>query len=1185
MRCLAGSACSDEAEPRRRSIPRQSLGTRQGIDWSFGLGHFLVTRLRLVTDCLAGSACSGESEPRRRSHSQAEPGNEMRIRIWSCSGVIVTDLNSPLMSRVINLPPQIGLRPDGLYAGGWWHDDAAEGRIVCDLCPRECHLKPGDRGFCFVRQNVDGEMVLTTYGRSTGFCIDPIEKKPLNHFLPGTSVLSFGTAGCNLGCKFCQNWDISKSREVERLSELATPEAVAEAARHYECRSVAYTYNDPVIWAEYAIDTAKACRAVGIKNVAVTAGYITPCAREPFYEFMDAANVDLKAFTEDFYHKITYSHLQPVLDTLEWLKKETNVWFEITNLVIPDANDSMDEIRQMCDWILQHVGDEVPLHFTAFHPDFRMRDRPNTPHQTLIEARQVAIQQGLKYVYTGNVNDVVNQSTYCSACQGLLIERNWYDLGFYNLKGDQCGRCGNKISGVFETRPGNWGRKRLPVQISEFIRPTAMADYNRQVSSSDSNRTGIHSLPVISNSEKVEEPHMSTATPAAGAAARIQAQRPKLTNAQEKDIFRAACEIIAAAIQNRRENIPDATLSGAADRTVMGAFVTLKRQGKLRACCGALGRPMPLIEALRQSALRTALEDTRLPPISVTELLHLDVDVQLLYGFQPILARGRQRINAVDVGKHGLQIRRGEQSGLLLPAVAVEHHYNAEEFLRQVCRKAGLPTTAWEDDNTVIQTFEAVEVPGKFDEEAIVLTQTIQTLLTSQELQLLATHCGANLAALAQGATPSYYVPGVSDGTVNGLALTLKPENAAPVHFFRMAMRPGMPLQSTLFSLTESAAGALKSGQLRLTSGNVSLSVTILFDPAMHGTALEPDLRGLDPKQRALLIIEGNKSAWVFDPTKIAEELLITAKVQLNVLNPMSASVFSFAAQSTDGSIIFSNVPRAVSGPTVRQPAVSGTFYPDSSAELEALVSNFIGEAVPKKQVPAVMVPHAGLKYSGRIAAQVLKQVEVPDTVIIIGPKHTRLGVEWAVAPHEKWLIPGAEFEADLELAKELVAAVPGLQFDAAAHLQEHAIEIELPFLAQLGPHTKIVGIVIGAGDLENCGVFATGLAKVLKERASAKKVLLVISSDMNHYASDAENRRLDEIAMEALEKLDPSELYETVRGHNISMCGVLPAVIVMETVKQLGELHKAQRVAYTTSADVSGDTTRVVGYCGMLFS
>jgi AmmeMemoRadiSam system radical SAM enzyme len=372
------------------------------------------------------------------------------------------------MSRTIDLPPSPTARPDGAFAGGWWHDEPDTDRIVCDLCPRACSLKAGDRGFCFVRENREGEMVLTTYGRSTGFCIDPIEKKPLNHFLPGTSVLSFGTAGCNLGCKFCQNWDISKSREIERLSDAATPEMIAEAARQFGCRSVAFTYNDPVIWAEYAIDVAKACRAVGVKTVAVTAGYITPQARGPFYEVMDAANVDLKGFTEEFYQHYTLSHMQPVLDTLVWLKRESDVWFEITNLVIPQANDSMDEIRQMCDWILNNLGDDVPVHFTAFHPDYRLRDRPRTPPETLVAAFEIAKRHGIKYAYTGNVDDVKHQSTYCPSCGGVVIERNWYELGVYNLTGSKCRHCGGDVAGVYETAPGKWGRKRVPVNMLQF---------------------------------------------------------------------------------------------------------------------------------------------------------------------------------------------------------------------------------------------------------------------------------------------------------------------------------------------------------------------------------------------------------------------------------------------------------------------------------------------------------------------------------------------------------------------------------------------------------------------------------------------------------------------------------------------------------------------------------------------
>jgi len=1069
------------------------------------------------------------------------------------------------MSRVVERPPETAVRPDGLVAGGWWHATEEDGRIVCDLCPRECHLKPGDRGFCFVRQNVDGEMMLTTYGRSTGFCIDPIEKKPLNHFLPGTSVLSFGTAGCNLGCKFCQNWDISKSREVARLSELAGPEAIAAAAQHHGCHSVAYTYNDPVIWAEYAIDTARACRAVGIRNVAVTAGYISPAARAPFYEFMDAANVDLKAFTEDFYQKITYSHLQPVLETLEWLKRETDVWFEITNLIIPGHNDSLAEIGPMCDWILQHVGADVPVHFTAFHPDFRMRDIPRTPPETLIAAQAEARRRGLHYGYVGNVDDTANQSTYCPQCGGLLIERNWYALGQYHLRGNRCAHCDASIAGVFADRPGDWGRKRQPVQMSHFARPLPVVAPN----------------PSETQATKHEESPMSTETDSTGASARLQAQRPKLTDEQSRMVHHAAGEIVKSAIAHRALSLPDPTLGGAADRTVMGAFVTLKREGKLRACCGSLGRPMPLGVALQQAAHRTATDDARLPTISPTELPCLDLDVSLLYGFEEVTATGADRVSAVEVGRHGLQVRRGNHAGLLLPNVAVEQGFSAEEFLRQVCRKAGLPTTAWQDDDTQLQTFETCAIDGDFD--AGDAAAPVAPILTQEERQLLAQHTGANINSIARGAVPNYYIPGCSDGTVNGLALTLKPAGGEPVHFFRFSVRPGMPLQSTAFSLAEAAANALRSGQLRFPQGNVGVGITALHDPAMHGTVAEPDLRGFDPRQRALLVLESGKSACVFDPAKSPEQLLEQARELAHVFHPQTANLLSLACETTEPTVSIGNAPRATTGQDVRPPAVAGRFYPADAGELDKLIDECLGQPTGTRSAyPAVMVPHAGLAFSGRIAGQVFAQVEVPDTVIVIGPKHTRLGVEWAVAPHRTWSFPGGELKSDPSLAQAMVDAIPNLQLDSAAHQSEHGIEVELPFIARLNPNAKVVGIAIGAGDLAQCREFSSGLAQVLKEWP--EKVLLVVSSDMNHYASDEENRRLDEIAMQSLETLDSENVYETVQKHSISMCGVLPAVMVMEAVKQLGGLHKAQRVAYATSAETSGDKSRVVGYCGMLF-
>ncbi len=347
-----------------------------------------------------------------------------------------------------------------------WHR-LEDDRLQCDVCPRACKLREGQRGLCFVRAREGDAVVLTTWGRSSGFCVDPVEKKPLNHFLPGTPVLSFGTAGCNLACKFCQNWDISKSRETARLADRATPEMIAETAARLGCRSVAYTYNDPVIFLEYAVDVAAACRERGIASIAVTAGYVEPEPRREFFAAMDAANVDLKAFSERFYYRLTGAHLAPVLDTLEYLAHDTNVWFEVTTLLIPGENDSDAEIDAMSRWLHEHLGPHVPLHLTAFHPDWKMLDHPPTPPATLGRARRIALDNGLRYVYTGNVHDAVGGTTHCHGCGSALVRRDWYSIESWNLTADgRCAHCGTACAGVFEAEAGTWGRRRLPVRIA-----------------------------------------------------------------------------------------------------------------------------------------------------------------------------------------------------------------------------------------------------------------------------------------------------------------------------------------------------------------------------------------------------------------------------------------------------------------------------------------------------------------------------------------------------------------------------------------------------------------------------------------------------------------------------------------------------------------------------------------------
>jgi AmmeMemoRadiSam system radical SAM enzyme/AmmeMemoRadiSam system protein B/AmmeMemoRadiSam system protein A len=1073
------------------------------------------------------------------------------------------------MSRQVVLPPEGGILPDGTRLGGWWHDDEAEpGRIVCDLCPRDCHLRPGDRGFCFVRENRDGQMVLSTYGRSTGFCIDPVEKKPLNQFYPGTSVLSFGTAGCNLGCKFCQNWSISKSREIEQLSEDASPDAIATAALKLGCKSVAFTYNDPVIWAEYAIDAARACRAAGVKSIAVTAGYITAAARPAFYEHIDAANVDLKGFTEHFYRHLTLSHLEPVKETLRWLVHESPVWTEITNLIIPRENDSPDELRAMCDWILAALGENVPVHFTAFHPDFRLRDRERTPAETLLAAYDIATRAGLNYVYVGNIHAPPQQTTYCAACRRPLIEREGYNLRLYDLEGNRCGHCGAAIPGHYDVRPGAWGSRRQPVRISQYqLRPAK--EY--AISSGPAART--------SHSTSPARPAMTTdALPSPALTIN------SLTSEHERSILQTAGRLLAAAVSGTEAEPRADELAGVATLPVLGTFVSLKRAGKLRSCCGFLGQDVPLAKALASAARRTACEDYRFPPVAARELEMLDMEVWLLFNLQLVESKGEARRQAIEVGRHGLQITRGENRGLLLPGVAVESGFDAETFLRHVALKAELPASAWREDDVNLATFEGRALRAALRELNDKPPRSPAFPITERDLAALGEFCKNNLLALLAGATPNYFAMGLADGNVHGVIVSLV--DAAGNEFVqanRLSIKTSLPLQSTLFALTENLAHTLQRMKLSAERfGQTRLLLTTLGEAAMHGTAAEPDLRGFDCDQHMLVAMERGKTAGLFDPSLGQGELVgaVTRDAQAN--SPETALLFSLPAQTQMPQVRFVHVPRATSGPTVRPAGVAGRFYPADPEELAQLVDQCLeSDGVKRRPWPAVMVPHAGLVYSGPVAARTLGRVQIPGTVIVIGPKHTPHGVEWAVAPHETWSIPGATIASDPALARMLVDAVPGLALDAAAHAQEHAIEVELPFLARLAPQAKVVGVALGGGDLKGCRQFAAGMAQVI--RSLPEPPLLAISSDMNHFASDAENRRLDEIALAAMESLDPERLFQTVKEQHISMCGVVPAVIVMETLRLLGQLQKVERVAYATSADASGDKSRVVGYAGML--
>jgi AmmeMemoRadiSam system protein B len=530
-----------------------------------------------------------------------------------------------------------------------------------------------------------------------------------------------------------------------------------------------------------------------------------------------------------------------------------------------------------------------------------------------------------------------------------------------------------------------------------------------------------------------------------------------------------------------------------------------------------------------------------------------------------------------------LQIARGQNQGLLLPGVAIEHGLDAERFLQHVCLKAGLPPHAWKEDDVSLATFEGQVIEAPMPTEALRNPQTLPIRFTAQDCAALAQWFGSNTYNYLTGGTPAPYAFNVSDGEANGVLIAVSSGANEVLHITKFALHESLPVQSTLLSMAQQTAQVLAGIRVTLEQlQTLRVDISIFDDVAMHGTVAQTDLRGVDGRTRAVLVNERHHLGVVYEPDADVVDSFEQAKLLASVLVQDAALVYSARVASTTDKFRLTQKPTPVAGDAIRQTAVAGAFYPGDAQQLNSLVEELLaGSAVEQRSYPAVMVPHAGLKYSGRLAADVLRRVRIPGTVIVIGPKHTPHGVEWAVAPQEKWSIPGAELENDLPLAQALIAAIPDLQFDAAAHAQEHAIEVELPFIAKLAPQAKVVGIVIGNGNLEKCHEFATGLAHVLRERDD---VLLVVSSDMNHYANDAENRRLDRLALECVQELNPERLYHTCRDHNISMCGMLPAVIVMETLQKLGRLHRAEPIGYATSADVTGDTSRVVGYAGVVW-
>jgi AmmeMemoRadiSam system radical SAM enzyme/AmmeMemoRadiSam system protein B/AmmeMemoRadiSam system protein A len=1082
-----------------------------------------------------------------------------------------TRVANPSLAEVIDRQTTVGdpvlCRPEGEH-------------IRCLACGHRCLIGKGLRGICKVRYN-EGGLLRVPFGYVAALQCDPVEKKPFFHVYPGSDALTFGMLGCDYKCSYCQNWLTSQA--LRDASAGAPPRPVTatqlvDTARREGARLVVSSYNEPLITAEWSAAVFREAKAAGLTCAFVSNGNATPEALDFLRPWLTAYKVDLKSFNDRRYRSLGGT-LDAVLRTIRMVH-ERGLWLEVVTLIIPGFNDSDDELRRAADF-LASVSPDVPWHVTAFHKDYHMTDPEATTPETLLRACDTGRAAGLRFVYAGNLPGRVGpyEDTRCPSCQATVIARYGYLIRSYRLTPDgRCPDCDRRLPGIWpvaasEVRTGNdmtAYRGRLPRAVAAPPQPLSVG---RVSNLSAGEGDGLKTRPTQPSPPGGTPP---MPTDELTAVAQLPAV-PGLTEEQKQQTIAAAVTMLRATVAGQPVVPPPVP-----EHTVAGTFVSLKRGGHLRSCCGMLGAPVPLAQALAQATFRTAWEDARFPPVSPAELDHLDLEVWLLYDPQPVPARGEERLTAVTVGRHGIQVVRGEARGLFLPGVAVDNGWDARRFLDQVCVKAGLPPTAWRDDATALFTFEGQALHGTTRDGAPVAGRPAPC--RPEELAAYATFCGNNLAALLTGATPSCYFWGATDGTVNGVVLTLlRTDTNTALYFSQSSLRPGLPLQATLYALVQAAAQALASQRITAETFNaLRVGVTFLYDPALHGTVAAPHLAGLDPRERAVLVLERQKSALLYDPQRTAEELLAEAASQAQVSQPAAAAVFSLAAVSNAAPVNVSTAPKPVRGPAERPPAVAGTFYEADPAALARTVDGLLVGERTSELWAAAMVPHAGLRFSGRIAADVLRRIKIPKHVIIIGPKHTPFGMDWAVAPHQTWALPGGSMESDFIMARKLCQAIPGLELDAAAHQREHAVEVELPLLARLAPQTRVVGIAIGHGDLESCRRFAEALAGFLREREETP--LLLISSDMNHFATDAENRRLDALALAALERRDPEGLYHTVHDQSISMCGVLPAVMVLETLRRLGRLKRAERVGYATTADVTGDKTRVVGYAGMLF-
>jgi AmmeMemoRadiSam system protein B/AmmeMemoRadiSam system protein A len=701
---------------------------------------------------------------------------------------------------------------------------------------------------------------------------------------------------------------------------------------------------------------------------------------------------------------------------------------------------------------------------------------------------------------------------------------------------------------------------------------------------------------------------------------------PYLSEPQQIALFHAVGRRIASIVTNTRgvriaEQVPDI-----AAIPLLGAFVSLKREGDLRSCMGTLSDQIPLGEAVEQATIHAAKDDPRFPPITAAELFELDMEIWLLWGMKRVAERGAERLNVLEIGRHGVQISRGGNRGLLLPGVAIEYGMDAQTFWEAVCRKAGLPTDAWLDDRSLLHTFEGRAIRGPLSATENIDKKTADemifaakfnrlgsrvagpTLLEAEEIRNV---CMATFRGMVSGVSPASYFPGLFDGNVSGISLMFRLPERPPLVCSKISVRPDVQFQASLIELLRVLGRQVERfGATVHEIQNAIIDVMILWDPTIHGNLNRHDLSQVDSAYRSVML--SSPKGWIvqFDSNRNTEEILQDSADFLELDDPDLGEIISFETVSTASKVFLTSVSKPNYGVENRPAAVAGAFYPANANQLNAELDRMLrGVTAKRKPCSAVMIPHAGWQYSGRLAAQTLAQVEIPKRVIILSPKHRGSGADWAIAPNRIWNLPGRNVESDLEFAESIIHAVDLFEFDATAHTQEHSIEVQLPILAKLAPETRVVGLTMAISSWEMIRQGAAQLAMFLgsllnvpsntlsnssstlsnnTSTISSEMPLFIISSDMNHYANEGTTRRVDRIALdairEAVKKSKPEYALETVHEYQISMCGIVPAVFAMETLRHLGKLNQVEEVGYTTSAEVSGDTSRVVGYAGLLF-